>query len=178
MCSISVQGYKKKILVKKRKNWVSKLFSVQCYWLFTLLLLTVPFRIQFARRCDELHITLAKETSTDIKQDSVSATSPSSSWFTSPKNWFTFMSSSGTESSKVNEDTLSSNSSEGQIKVEMETNEKVSESQQVMSDVQDTKSSMIEDVGGQDTNLIISSNDEKKDGNNNEMVDNNKENET
>jgi hypothetical protein len=134
----------------------------------------VPFRIHFARRCDELHITLAKETSTDIKQDSKSNTSPSSSWFTSPKNWFTFMSSSGTASPKVIEDILSS---DDQMKVEMKTNEtdiEKRETQQIISDVEDTKS--IDVVGG-DTNLTISSNHVKKDDNNNDIVDN-EENET
>jgi hypothetical protein len=39
--------------------------------MFTLIGLTVPFRIWFARHCDELRVTVAKETST-VK--------PSSSW--------------------------------------------------------------------------------------------------
>jgi hypothetical protein len=41
--------------------------------MFTLMGLTVPFRIWFARHCDELRVTVAKETSTELKK-------PSSSW--------------------------------------------------------------------------------------------------
>jgi hypothetical protein len=41
--------------------------------MFTLMGLTVPFRIWFARHCDELRVTVAKETSTENKK-------PSSSW--------------------------------------------------------------------------------------------------
>lgn len=49
----------------------AKLFRLHLYWMFTLIGLTVPFRIWFARHCDELRVTVAKETST-VK--------PSSSW--------------------------------------------------------------------------------------------------
>ncbi len=93
----TVQGYKPKILVLKRRHGIlRKIFSIQYYWLFTFLLLTLPFRIHFARHCDELHITLAKETSTEIKQDTNGSSSISSrsSWFPSPRGWFSGVSSS------------------------------------------------------------------------------------
>lgn len=49
----------------------TKLFRLHLYWMFTLIGLTVPFRVWFARHCDELRVTVAKETSTG---------KPSSSW--------------------------------------------------------------------------------------------------
>ena len=94
---VTVEGYRKKILVVKRTNGLlRKIFKIQFYWLFTFLLLTVPFRVNFARYCDELHITLAKETSTEIKKDLklLPSTHSRSSWFPSPKSWFTGVSSS------------------------------------------------------------------------------------
>jgi len=89
---VEVHGYKPKLLLLKRKHGIlRRIFSIQCYWMFTCLLLTVPFRVHFARHCDELHITLAKETSLEIKQD-INASAPSNSrnsWFSYSRNWFT-----------------------------------------------------------------------------------------
>jgi hypothetical protein len=52
----------------------ARLFRLNMFWIFTFLGLTVPFRIWFARHCDELRVTVTKETST-------SKSSKSSSWF-------------------------------------------------------------------------------------------------
>lgn len=42
-----------------------KLFRQHLFWMFTLIGLTVPYRIWFSRHCDELRVTVAKETSAD-----------------------------------------------------------------------------------------------------------------
>lgn len=54
----------------------AKLFRLHMYWIFTLAGLTVPFRIWFARHCDELRVTVAKET--------IRGKASSSSW----SSWF------------------------------------------------------------------------------------------
>jgi len=79
---VDVEGYKPKLLVVKQTQGIlPKIFSIQFYWIFTLLLLTVPFRIKFARHCDELHITLAKETSMDDPKKAESTSLVTKSWF-------------------------------------------------------------------------------------------------
>ena len=85
-----MQGYKKKLLVVKTHGILRRIFTIQYYWLFTCLLLTVPYRIHFARHCDELHITLAKETSTELKT-SPGLSPADNSWLSSTRNWFNGM---------------------------------------------------------------------------------------
>lgn len=76
------------LLVKPKSVFLRRLFSIQSYWLFTIFLLTVPFRIHFARHCDELHVTLVKETSaTAAKEESVEK---KESWLTSSGYWLSF----------------------------------------------------------------------------------------
>lgn len=53
----------------------AKMFRLHLFWIFTLAGLTVPYRIWFARHCDELRVTVAKETA--------SSKSGSSTW-----SWF------------------------------------------------------------------------------------------
>ncbi len=74
------------MVVKRSHGFLQNCFSLQYYWLCTCLLLTVPFRIQFSRHCDELHITLAKETSVEVKKNVEG--SMTNSWFLSTRSWF------------------------------------------------------------------------------------------
>ena len=84
---ISVEGFKKRLLVVKRSNGILRnLFSLQYYWLCTCLLLTVPYRVKFSKHCDEVHITLAKETSIEVNKNL--ETHGRNSWFLSTKSWF------------------------------------------------------------------------------------------
>jgi hypothetical protein len=59
------------------------------FWLYTLLGLTVPFRIKFASQCDELRVTAVKEISVEIQREKAEAAPAFSmpSWLT-PKAWF------------------------------------------------------------------------------------------
>lgn len=70
-----MHGFRRRMLAVRSVEGVpsAKLFRLHLYWMFTLMGLTVPFRIWFARHCDELRVTVAKETSTGNKK-------PSSSW--------------------------------------------------------------------------------------------------
>jgi len=79
--SIQVPGFRPRILaVRKRDNKVAAtLFRPFFFWLFTLAGLTVPYRHWFAAHCDEVRVTVVKETGTDVPP-SVKA---SSSWFKS-----------------------------------------------------------------------------------------------
>jgi hypothetical protein len=75
--SIQVKGFQRRMLAVRPVEGIpsTKLFRLHLFWLFTLFGLTVPYRIWFARHCDELRVTVAKETST--------GKSGSSSW-----SWF------------------------------------------------------------------------------------------
>lgn len=76
--NIVVEGFKPRMLAVRDVEGVpsAKLFRIQLFWLFTLLGLTVPYRIWFARHCDELRVTVVKETSSEKP----------SSW--TKKGWF------------------------------------------------------------------------------------------
>jgi hypothetical protein len=58
-----------------------KIFRLHHFWLFTLLGLTLPYRIWFGRHCDELRVTVVKETSTVPIISSSSLSSLSRGWF-------------------------------------------------------------------------------------------------
>jgi hypothetical protein len=75
LCGAILHGFRRRMLAVRPVEGVpsAKLFRLHLYWMFTLMGLTVPFRIWFARHCDELRVTVAKETSTENKK-------PSSSW--------------------------------------------------------------------------------------------------
>lgn len=62
--SIIIPGFKPKLLAVRSlgNRLASKIFTIQVFWIFTLLGLTVPFRVWFTNRCDELHIMVVKET--------------------------------------------------------------------------------------------------------------------
>lgn len=74
--SIQVAGFKPRMLALRpvEGHPSVKLFRLNLFWLFTFLGLTVPFRIWFARHCDEIRVTVTKET--------VTLENPSKGWFT------------------------------------------------------------------------------------------------
>ena len=75
--NISLQGFKPQLLAVRNVDGVqsARLFRLHMFWIFTVFGLTLPFRIWFSRHCDELRVTVAKETFADPQ-------SPvSKSWF-------------------------------------------------------------------------------------------------
>jgi len=56
----------------------TKLFRLNLFWIFTCLGMSVPFRVWFARHCDVLRVTVAKETSS---ANAAPSSTKSSSWF-------------------------------------------------------------------------------------------------
>ena len=108
--TIEVDGFRPKLLAvrpvrrirgSKRIIPSAALFRQHVYILFTLLGLSLPYRIWFARHCDEIRVTVVKETSIeesrsakDTKKDTVEK---SSSWFPLPWGWGSSQSLSATE---------------------------------------------------------------------------------
>ncbi len=87
----TVQGYKEKILAVRPPKGFQKVFNIYYFWIFTLLGLTVPYRIKFSNNCDELRVAVVKETSVGVKKVTGTKTTrldPKQSWFASPKTWF------------------------------------------------------------------------------------------
>lgn len=98
--TIEVDGFRPKLLAvrpvrrirgSKRIIPSAALFRQHVYIFFTLLGLSLPYRIWFARHCDEIRVTVVKETSIeesrsakDTKRDVVEK---SSSWFPLPWGW-------------------------------------------------------------------------------------------
>ena len=67
--SLTVKGLKPRVLVAVRRQQpkgrhllVSSFFRLHFFWLFTLLGLTVPYRIWFSRHCDQVRVTVIKTT--------------------------------------------------------------------------------------------------------------------
>ncbi|GFH47678.1 hypothetical protein CTEN210_04153 [Chaetoceros tenuissimus] len=75
---VDVKGYKGKVLAVRQPHGVQKIFNIRYYWLFTLLGLTVPYRIKFGKYCDELRVAVVKEVSLPKVEEK---TSKKSSWF-------------------------------------------------------------------------------------------------
>ncbi len=76
------------------------LFRKHLYVLFTLLGLSLPYRIWFARHCDEIRVTVVKETSIEERssaKDTKEAAENSLSWFPLPWGWGSSQSLSATE---------------------------------------------------------------------------------
>jgi hypothetical protein len=61
---IQVAGYRPRILVlRPKRHAAAKLFRLHFFWVFTLLGLTVPYRIWFKQHCDFVRVAIVKETS-------------------------------------------------------------------------------------------------------------------
>jgi hypothetical protein len=74
--NIQVAGFKPRMLAIRPIEGVpsAKLFRSHLFWIFTALGLTVPYRIWFARHCDELRVAVIKETASELPVQ------PSRSW--------------------------------------------------------------------------------------------------
>jgi hypothetical protein len=70
--SLDVAGFSSRLLAVRRR---SKLFRLQLFWLFTLLGLSVPYRVWFSNHCDAIRVSVIKETSVDPPPES------KKSWF-------------------------------------------------------------------------------------------------
>jgi hypothetical protein len=77
--NIEVSGYRPRMLAvrrnfpsKNRLSMTSKLFRLHLFWVFTLLGLTVPYRVWFKRHCDFVRVTIIKETSSSPSSGSKS----------------------------------------------------------------------------------------------------------
>ena len=91
--TIEVDGFRPKLLAvrplrrirgSKRIIPSAALFRQHVYVLYTLLGLSLPYRIWFARHCDEIRVTVVKETSIEERssaKDTKEAAEKSSSWF-------------------------------------------------------------------------------------------------
>ncbi len=76
------------------------LFQKHLYVLLTLLGLSLPYRIWFARHCGEIRVTVVKETSIEERssaKDTSEAAKKSLSWFPLPWGWGSSQSLSATE---------------------------------------------------------------------------------
>lgn len=78
--NIQVNGFKPRMLAVRTMEGVpsTKLFRLHLFWIFTCLGMSVPFRVWFARHCDVLRVTVAKETSS---AKAAPSSTKSSSWF-------------------------------------------------------------------------------------------------
>ena len=104
--NIEVGGYRPRILAVRRNfssrnrlSMTSKLFRLHLFWAFTLLGLTVPYRVWFKRHCDFVRVTIIKETSSSSSSsgsksnekrsdDTDSSSSSSSYWAAVARSWF------------------------------------------------------------------------------------------
>lgn len=91
--SMTVPGFCPKLLavrpVPHARNISASLFRLHIYYLFTMLGLSLPYRIWFAKHCDEVRVSIVKETSDPVsseKDDSASISEAKSSWIRS-KIW-------------------------------------------------------------------------------------------
>lgn len=78
---VTVSGFKRRMLAIRPVDGVlsAKLFRLNAFWFFTLVGLSLPYRLWFARHCDYLRVTTVKET----YAEKASTTGSFSSWFTS-----------------------------------------------------------------------------------------------
>lgn len=87
--NIEVHGFRPKLLAIQPSLGLGRhmhQFHIHHFWLFTILGLTVPFRILFARHCDELRVAVVKETSSEDNKEESSFSILKPSWMT--KQWF------------------------------------------------------------------------------------------
>jgi len=97
--SIQVHGYRPKLLAIRPTQGLARpthQFRVYHFWLYTILGLTVPFRIMFARHCDELRVAVVKETSAECKTEGLM-----SSWVSKSCRRMSVLTSSSQLSSKT-----------------------------------------------------------------------------
>jgi len=76
--NIEVKGFKRRMLAIRPVEGIpsAKLFRLNAFWTFTLLGLSLPYRLWFARHCDYLRVSVVKETHAQLEEKS-----SFSSWF-------------------------------------------------------------------------------------------------
>lgn len=74
---INIPDFRPRLLAERAVPGVysTKVFRLVYFWIFTLLGLTVPFRMWFADHCDEIRVTVVKELYADDPQSSSSTSS-------------------------------------------------------------------------------------------------------
>ena len=85
--NIDVEGFNSRVLAvrtTRRGPLSSRFFRLHLFWIFTCLGLTVPYRIWFARHCDELRVAVIKETFA-TKPKFQSSSSSWTKWFVRSK---------------------------------------------------------------------------------------------
>jgi hypothetical protein len=80
-----VEGYKEKVLAVRQSKGACQLYTLKYFWFFTLIGLTVPYRIWFSNHCDELRVAVVKEVVCEDASKAVDSTTQKS-WF--PTSWF------------------------------------------------------------------------------------------
>ena len=86
--NIDVEGFKSRVLAvrtTRRGPLSSRFFRLHLFWIFTCLGLTVPYRIWFARHCDELRVAVIKETFATGKKPKLQSSSSWTKWFVRSK---------------------------------------------------------------------------------------------
>lgn len=80
-----MDGFRPKLLavrpVRRASYLSSALFRQHVYVLFTLLGLSLPYRIWFAKHCDEVRVTVVKETKVEAPNTEEDVVGAKSSWF-------------------------------------------------------------------------------------------------
>lgn len=90
--SIEVEGFRPKLLavrpvrISKASHISAALFRQHVYFIFTLLGLSLPYRIWFSKHCDEVKVTILKETGSSgpspiLTAEENESVEKSSSWF-------------------------------------------------------------------------------------------------
>jgi len=105
--NIEVEGFRPRLLAVRPVRHAptsAALFRLHVYILFTLLGLSLPYRIWFARHCDEIRVTVVKETSDSSESnDDEDASNGKSSWFRRGWGWGSSPSSEAMESKRAQE---------------------------------------------------------------------------
>ena len=87
--NIGVEGFKSRVLAVRPMRGggplSSRFFRLHLFWIFTCLGLTVPYRIWFARHCDELRVAVIKETFVAGKKPKLQSSSSWTKWFARSK---------------------------------------------------------------------------------------------
>jgi hypothetical protein len=106
--TIEVKGFRPKLLAVRslpRSSHIisAALFRQHIYVLFTLLGLSLPYRIWFAKHCDEIRVTVVKETGSEERPSKEVEIIPKSSWFPGKWGWGSSQSPADIESKRNQE---------------------------------------------------------------------------
>lgn len=103
---IEVEGFRPKLLAVRsvpRAPHSAALFRQHIYVLFTLLGLSLPYRIWFAKHCDEVRVTVVKETGVEERPSKEVEMTQKSSWFPGKWGWGVSQSAADVESKRNQE---------------------------------------------------------------------------